>query len=333
MAEVDVNDDSIKRFAIFHHRFDSETNHFKWIGIKAFSKKREWKKYLTKAGAELALKRASNEVSIKERITGRILEAGSTKNNKATRMLRRESQGIYRVRKRTAIQRINKLYWKRNSSKTYKLREIPLLILVALLVSMLIKTFLLQAFYIPSGSMEPTLVRNDRVVVNRFSAHLAPSTHGLHRGDVVVFADPDNWLGQEGDASKSIGVISRIQNGLIFVGVLPNPAHGFLIKRVIGMPSDHVVCCSTNKKLLVNGKEITEPYVFKGNNPSDIEFDITVPQKMIWVMGDHRGNSADSRLHRGDANNGFVPIKDVVGRAFIQIWPFARAKILDRSPE
>lgn len=114
MAEVDIDDDSIKRFAIFHHRFDPETNHFKWVGIKAFSKKREWKKYLTKAGAELALKRASNEVPLKEHISGRILEAGSTKNNKALRALRRESEGIFRVRKRTVIQKIMHLHWKRN---------------------------------------------------------------------------------------------------------------------------------------------------------------------------------------------------------------------------
>ena len=106
MAEVDVNDDSIKRFAIFHHRFDSETNHFKWVGIKAFSKKREWKKYLAKAGAELALKCASNEVSMKELVTGRILEAGSAENNKAIRKLRR----IPIVNSKDAV-RNKKLFW------------------------------------------------------------------------------------------------------------------------------------------------------------------------------------------------------------------------------
>lgn len=106
MAEVDINDDSIKRFAIFHHRFDPETNHFKWVGIKAFDKKREWKKYLTKAGAELALKRASNEVSMKEHISGRILEAGSIKNNKAIRKLRR----IPIVNSKDAVKN-NKLFW------------------------------------------------------------------------------------------------------------------------------------------------------------------------------------------------------------------------------
>ena len=195
------------------------------------------------------------------------------------------------------------------------LRELPILIVVALVVSLFIKSFLVQFFYIPSGSMENTLQINDRVAVNKL-----PFVSGkINRGDVVVFRDPDSWL-PEPDESNNSTVVSKIKDGLVLVGVLPNPAKQYLVKRVIGIAGDRIVCC-TDKKLTINGTPVDEPYIFKGNVPSDMTFDITVDPGKIWVMGDHRGASADSRYHQDDVNNGFVPESKVTGRVVGIIWP------------
>jgi signal peptidase I len=196
------------------------------------------------------------------------------------------------------------------------LREFPILVIVALAVSLLIKTFLVQFFYIPSGSMENTLQIQDRVAVNK-----VPFISGsINRGDVVVFRDPANWLPEPFEASDN-KVIAKLKDGLVAVGILPNPAKQYLVKRVIGVAGDQVVCCS-NGKLTINGKETNEPYIFAGNKPSDLDFNVTVPEGKIWVMGDHRGSSADSRYHQDDVNNGFVPVDKVTGRVYAIIWPF-----------
>jgi signal peptidase I len=196
------------------------------------------------------------------------------------------------------------------------LREFPILVIVALAVSLLIKTFLVQFFYIPSGSMENTLQIQDRVAVNK-----VPFISGsINRGDVVVFRDPANWLPEPFEATDN-KVIAKLKDGLVAVGILPNPAKQYLVKRVIGVAGDQVVCCS-NGKLTINGKETNEPYIFAGNKPSDLDFNVTVPEGKIWVMGDHRGSSADSRYHQDDVNNGFVPVDKVTGRVYAIIWPF-----------
>ena len=196
------------------------------------------------------------------------------------------------------------------------LREFPILVIVALAVSLLIKTFLVQFFYIPSGSMENTLQIQDRVAVNK-----VPFISGsINRGDVVVFRDPANWLPEPFEATDN-KVIAKIKDGLVAVGILPNPAKQYLVKRVIGVAGDQVVCCS-NGKLTINGKETNEPYIFAGNKPSDLDFNVTIPEGKIWVMGDHRGSSADSRYHQDDVNNGFVPVDKVTGRVYAIIWPF-----------
>ena len=174
-------------------------------------------------------------------------------------------------------------------------RELPFLVVVALVVSLLVKTFLVQFFYIPSGSMENTLQIQDRVAVNR----LPFTSKNISRGDVVVFRDPANWLPEVSDSSSS-PIIAKIKTGLVAVGVLPNPAKQYLVKRAIGVAGDHVVCCTKEGLLTVNGTPITEPYIFAGNVPSDMNFDVTVPKGKIWVMGDHRGASADSRYHQDD---------------------------------
>ena len=195
------------------------------------------------------------------------------------------------------------------------LREFPILIIVALAVSLLIKTFLVQFFYIPSGSMENTLQIGDRVAVNKMPF----ISKTINRGDVVVFRDPANWLPEPYEASGN-KILGKVKDGLVTVGVLPNPAKQYLVKRVIGVAGDKVICCDKGK-LTINGKETSEPYIFAGNKASDLDFNITVPEGKIWVIGDHRGSSADSRYHQDDVNNGFVPVSKVTGQVFATIWP------------
>ncbi len=201
------------------------------------------------------------------------------------------------------------------SRKGSVLREFPILIIVALAVSLLIKSFLVQFFYIPSGSMENTLQIGDRVAVNK----LPFISKTINRGDVVVFRDPANWLPEPYEASGN-KILGKIKDGLVTVGVLPNPAKQYLVKRVIGVAGDKVICCD-NGKLTINGRETSEPYIFAGNKASDLDFNVTVPEGKIWVMGDHRGSSADSRYHQDDVNNGFVPVSKVTGQVFATIWP------------
>jgi signal peptidase I len=196
------------------------------------------------------------------------------------------------------------------------LRELPILVIVALAVSLVIKTVLVQFFFIPSGSMENTLQINDRVAVNKVP-FIGKS---IGRGDVVVFRDPDNWLPEPYSIEQN-KVVAKVKEAFVAVGILPNPAKQYLVKRAIGIAGDKVECCSKSKKLLVNGVEINEPYIFAGNSPSDSNFNVTVPAGKIWVMGDHRGASADSRFHQDDINNGMVPLSKVTGKVVGIIWP------------
>ena len=204
------------------------------------------------------------------------------------------------------------------------LREFPILVIVALAVSIVIKTFFVQFFYIPSGSMENTLQVNDRVAVNKVP-FIGKS---IKRGDVVVFRDPDNWLPEPyvGDQNK---YLAMVKDAFVAVGVLPNPTKQYLVKRVIGVAGDKVECCSKDKKLMINGFEIDEPYIFAGNTPSDTNFNVTVPAGKVWVMGDHRGASADSRFHQDDINNGMVPTAKITGKVIGIIWPIKNIDLVD----
>jgi signal peptidase I len=197
------------------------------------------------------------------------------------------------------------------------LKELPILVVVALVVSLFIKTFVVQFFYIPSGSMENTLQIKDRVAVNKVPF----ISKNISRGDVVVFRDPDDWLPEivDYDTNK---YVSKAKSALVAVGVLPNPTKQYLVKRVIGVEGDHIVCCTKAGNLTINDVEVTEPYIYGGNKPSEMKFDVTVPKGKLWVMGDHRGASADSRYHQEDINKGFVPISRVTGRVVAVIWPF-----------
>jgi signal peptidase I len=197
------------------------------------------------------------------------------------------------------------------------LKELPVLVVVALVVSLLIKTFLVQFFYIPSGSMENTLQVKDRVAVNKVPF----LSKTINRGDVVVFRDPDNWLPEITDYQTN-QYVTKAKSALVAVGVLPNPAKQYLVKRVVGVAGDRIVCCTNSGNLTINDVEVNEPYIFAGNKPSEMKFDVTVPKGKIWVMGDHRSASADSRYHQEDINKGFVPLSRVTGRVVAIIWPF-----------
>ncbi len=197
------------------------------------------------------------------------------------------------------------------------LKELPILVVVALVVSLFIKTFVVQFFYIPSGSMENTLQIKDRVAVNKVPF----ISKNISRGDVVVFRDPDDWLPEiiDYDTNK---YVSKAKSALVAVGVLPNPAKQYLVKRVVGVEGDHIVCCTKAGNLTINDVEVTESYIYAGNKPSEMKFDVTVPKGKLWVMGDHRGASADSRYHQEDINKGFIPVSRVTGRVVAVIWPF-----------
>ena len=206
------------------------------------------------------------------------------------------------------------------------LRELPIIVVSALIVSIVVKTFLLHFFYIPTGSMENTLQIGDRIAVNKFGALFSE----VKRGEVVVFGDPDNWLGQA-QQSNDPKPIALIKSGLITVGVLPDPAKQYLIKRVIGVGGDNVTCCDANGKLQVNGVSIDEPYIYSGDKPSETKFNIDVPEGFLWVMGDHRAASADSRYQPDSANSGMVPLSKVVGRATFIVWPIRNIAIIEKG--
>ena len=208
------------------------------------------------------------------------------------------------------------------------LRELPVIIIAALVVSIIVKTFLVHFFYIPSGSMENTLQVGDRIAVNKLGALFTD----IKRGEVVVFGDPDNWLGNSSQSEDS-GIGAVVKTGLITVGVLPDPAKQYLIKRVIGVGGDKVVCCDKAGKIQVNGVSITEPYIFAGDKPSDMQFNVEIPKGFIWVMGDHRGASADSRFHPDSANNGMVPLSKVVGRAVFVVWPLTDIALISKGED
>ena len=202
-------------------------------------------------------------------------------------------------------------------------REVAGTVLVALAIAVLVKTFLVQPFYIPSESMETTLLVGDRVLVSK----LEPGPLSLERGDVAVFVDPGGWLPA---GNPEPGPLVRT---LTFVGLLPANSGEHLIKRVIGLPGDTVECCDDSGRLLVNGLPIDEPYLFAGDSPSQVEFSVAVPPGRLWVMGDHRSVSEDSRYHLGDPGGGSVPLDNVVGRAVLVMWPLDRWSILPTPSE
>lgn len=220
----------------------------------------------------------------------------------------------------------------RDRKRGWKLfvRDVLLIFLAALLISFLIKTFLVRSFYIPSESMSDTLLVNDRIIVNQLTPDLMP----LSRGDVVVFRDPGGWL-QPQPQPQQPWIVAAADSVLAFVGLSAPDSNNHLIKRIIGLPGDQVACCNAFGQLTVNDVPLDEPYI---TLPADVtkatreDFSVTVPANSLWVMGDNRYNSQDSVFHRNGPTGGFVPIGNVVGRAILVTWPFDRWTWLDNYP-
>lgn len=208
------------------------------------------------------------------------------------------------------------------------IKEIPLLVGVAVLIALVLKTFLVQAFVIPSGSMEQTIQIGDRVLVDKLTPWFGSKPQ---RGDVVVFKDPGGWLGDEQTTVKKEDpvVVKQVKQALIFIGLLPSDDEKDLIKRVVGVGGDRVKCCDTQGRVTVNGVPLNEDYLYPGNAPSEAEFDVTVPPGRLWVMGDHRADSADSRSHQSQGYGGTVSEDEVVGRAMWIAWPLGHWTSLD----
>ena len=199
--------------------------------------------------------------------------------------------------------------------------ELPILLAFALVLALLIKTFVVQAFFIPSSSMENTLEVGDKVLVNKLVYDFRP----IHRGDIVVFNGDGSWYPAPAQTPPPLTRLWDSITGLF--GTAPG-VHD-LIKRVIGIPGDHVACCDAHGRVTVNGVPLNEKsYLYPGNAPSDTRFSITVPPGRLWVMGDHRAVSWDSRGHQQDPGNGTIPEDKVVGRAFLIVAPVRRWRVL-----
>jgi signal peptidase I len=213
------------------------------------------------------------------------------------------------------------------------LRELPVLLLIAFVLALVVKTFFVQAFFIPSGSMEQTLhgctgCTGDRVLVNK-----VPYWFGEPEpGDIVVFKGPDTWTPEVSVAEPG----NWFTGGLLWlgrtVGVAP-PSEDDFVKRVVAVEGQTVECCDAEGRVLVDGQPLDEPYIFENTPIESRGFTaVTVPEGRLWVMGDHRSASADSKQHMGDRYSGTVGVDDVIGKAALIVWPVSRFTFLD-SPD
>jgi signal peptidase I len=196
--------------------------------------------------------------------------------------------------------------------------EVVLLVAFALALSVVIKTLLVQMFFVPSESMEPLFVKDDRIVVQKVSYWKGD----VQRGDVVVFKDPGGWLGPEPPLNPAQKLMS-------VVGLYPTGGH--LVKRVIAVGGDEVKCCDAKHRITVNGVPLNEEsYIKQGSSPSDQKFDVTVPPGRLWVMGDNRSNSEDSRFHQKLPGKGTISVDDVVGKVWAVVWPLGHFDVLHK---
>lgn len=200
-------------------------------------------------------------------------------------------------------------------------KELPILVIVAVVIAFAIKTWVVQPFYIPSKSMEDTLLVGDRILVNK----LVYEIRDIERGDVVVFNGSDSWdedteVEEPEPANPVAGVFTWMGQTL---GLAPTGKE--YVKRVIALEGDTVECCDDDNNVLVNGDPVDEPYLYPGSVETHQEFGpITVEEGRLWVMGDHRAISYDSRTHQGDPGGGTISEESVVGRAFVTVWPLNR---------
>ena len=222
---------------------------------------------------------------------------------------------------------------KRGKSRGVRLfiRDIVLIFLAAIIISVGIKAFLIRSFYIPSESMQDTLQVNDRIIVNELVPGLVP----VQRGDVVVFKDPGGWLPPSVPVTQN-AFAAGVDWVLSVVGLSAPDSNDHLIKRVIGLPGDKVACCNAFGQMTVNGVPLAEPYLKLPAGVTKVsanDFSVTVPANALWVMGDNRYDSADSRFNTDTPSKGFVPMDDVVGRAFVITWPAGHWTWLDDYPK
>lgn len=218
------------------------------------------------------------------------------------------------------------------------LRELPVLVIVALVIAMIIKTFVVQAFVIPTGSMQNTLAVDDKILVNKLVYHFRP----IRPGDIVVFDGQGSWDAPAPPAGSGSNLLERAYDDTLrklfdsFGGLFGTPiGQTDYVKRVIGVPGDHVMCCNPQGLITVNGVPLHEQsYLYPGNRPASApagipgRFDVTVPAGYLWVLGDHRGISVDSRGHEADPGDGMIPADKVIGRAFLIAWPPSKWRIL-----
>jgi signal peptidase I len=196
-------------------------------------------------------------------------------------------------------------------------RDLTVIVIAALVLTILLKAFVVQVFSIPSASMENTLLPGDRILVNKMVYRFRP----IDRGDIVVFSGSGSWDPATPPPSNPV---TRVWDDVTSLVGISGPGTDY-VKRVIGVPGDHVVCCNAAGQVTVNGVALSEKsYIYPEAAPSQIRFNITVPPGRLWVMGDNRADSDDSRYRTGDPGGGTIPESAVVGRAFLIIFPLSR---------
>jgi signal peptidase I len=196
-------------------------------------------------------------------------------------------------------------------------RDLAVIVVAALALTVVLKAYVVQVFSIPSGSMENTLLPGDRILVSKIVYKFRP----IARGDVVVFSGAGSW---DPPNTQPTNPVARLWDDLTGLVGIAAPGTDY-VKRVIGVPGDHVVCCDAQGRVTVNGEPLNEAsYLYPGDAPSQLKFDIIVPPGRLWVMGDNRADSDDSRYRSNAPGGGTIPESAVVGRAFVIIWPFSR---------